>query len=101
MEQSRPFLAAVRGEVGVHRGRVDVRVPEGFLDELDIGALLPESVREGMPEHVGMDRAADDRRHLATDEAEDCFGEQGWPARRTRCPSALYPVIAYRRARTL
>ena len=36
---------------------------EGLLDALEIGALLPEVAREGMPEHVGVHGATDDRDH--------------------------------------
>ena len=60
---------------------------EGLLDDLETGAVLSEPAREGMAEHVRVDRAADDRDHRAVDQMPDASAME----RLTRAPETVTP----------
>jgi hypothetical protein len=49
----------VGGDVEIHAGRLDAAVAEQRLDGAEIGVVLKEMGREGMPEGVRRDRLSD------------------------------------------
>ena len=71
--------AGGRGEVRTHCRRSDLWVAEDLLGGAVDRRRLSESAREGMPEHVVMQRSADDRSQCVTDEAKIVLIEQRLP----------------------